>query len=566
MINTFHKKAFPPLLSLFIGGVFLLVSLSSYSGPTYLLDEIGYLDNAAFIAGNRLDGASSYHMGYSVFLTPAFLIFSDPLSVWKGALVINAILWAGSFYLLNIFLQKISANVSLKKRLLVILVCAFYPAWMTMSGYAFPTPAFVFVYMLTIIFLLKWNQNRSWSIIPHSLSVGFLFWIHPTGVVVAISSIIAVGLIGFKKKTYASMIINLLIISVLILVYKKRIQPLFINSMTPEGYKPRLHYPSIFVFIKNFIDFSFLINQFVFKFIGRIAYLIVGSFSIAFFGFADTVKKVYKDLKKQKSRLLIKRMTVFVYTSLSLLGTVVIIGRGDGRRIDYWIYGRYVEPVLLPILASGFLSLWRPTYWKSKYLVFLSGLVLTSGISLEIIAIRIAFNNLINIPAFWPLIIANRGSFFLDWMTIGALGILILYLIRKVNLHLIFPFLMIIWIASSIIIQRNWHRNMFANYSAPSSIVGMIRSNFPKGSCIGFDPKVPNSPYHKERYNLYSFYFFDYRYRRMTPKEWKNQCDGPLLTFNPEVFKNDADVNIVTREVKSNLFIVVKNNKNINIP
>ena len=79
------------LVALIIGIIYFVVNLD-VSGPAYQQDEIGYLVNGAFFAGHVIDGFSSYHAGYSILLAPLFAIFDDPGLIWKGVLLVNALL------------------------------------------------------------------------------------------------------------------------------------------------------------------------------------------------------------------------------------------------------------------------------------------------------------------------------------------------------------------------------------------------------------------------------------------------------------------------------------------
>lgn len=78
-----------------IGIMPLLYLLCSwvFTGPTYLQDEIGYLTKAAFLAGHTIDGPSSYNLGYSIFLSPLFVMFSSTVLIWKGIMAINTLFW-----------------------------------------------------------------------------------------------------------------------------------------------------------------------------------------------------------------------------------------------------------------------------------------------------------------------------------------------------------------------------------------------------------------------------------------------------------------------------------------
>ncbi|UOV06582.1 hypothetical protein MUU75_08165 [Pseudoxanthomonas mexicana] len=91
-----------PELGVF-AGILLLTAIVFYAatawvaGPAYLADEIGYLTNGAFIAGHFVSSASSYHAGYSFLLAPLFYFLDDPRVVWRGVLIINAVMWGVSW-------------------------------------------------------------------------------------------------------------------------------------------------------------------------------------------------------------------------------------------------------------------------------------------------------------------------------------------------------------------------------------------------------------------------------------------------------------------------------------
>ena len=558
-----HNKTSNPLW-LYLVSIGISISYwtisKSYSGPAYLADEIGYLTNAAFLTGHKIDGASSYHAGYSLFLTPLFALFSNPIHVWQGVMVVNALLFGFSFYLLGYLINKLLPEVTEQERILALITSAVYPAWVTMSGYAFASPGIVFVYMLSVLTLLRWQCNSLWSIIPHSLCVGFLYWVHPTGLVIALASILVVTLSILKTKDFRPLVLHIILTGLLAVLYKKGIHHWLTISMTPEGYQPRLHYPSFSSFFKHFLDIHFLYKHFIPKLMGHLSYLAIGSFGIVTSFIVTVVVIAFQYLssfKNSREMNLTIQVTIYTFLTLSVIGLVIVSSANRGGGIHYWIYGRYVEGALLPVLALGFIKTWR---FKWNFLAIL--FVIASGIVLDIITTSKTWCNLVNIPAFWPLSLLPDGHF-LPWMCVGAVGIMAISIINKIeNNRRIAAFIMsIAWIACGVT-QYKWHHKILNGYSAPSAFVKIIRLNFPKGSCIGFDSQMFKSLslYQRERYNLYLFYFFNYRYRRMSPKEWLAQCNGPMLTYNPSVFLGVSEAKIIAREVKSGLYLVVRTN------
>ena len=117
-----------------------------HSGPT-ISDESGYLSKAALLGGHAVDGASPYYGGYSLFLAPAFAFFNTTEVVWSAILVVNAFFCFGSFFLLNRLISIWNPNISEPDRFCALLVSTLYPEWIVMSGYAYATPAIVFVFL-----------------------------------------------------------------------------------------------------------------------------------------------------------------------------------------------------------------------------------------------------------------------------------------------------------------------------------------------------------------------------------------------------------------------------------
>ena len=243
-----------------------------FGGPAYQQDEIGYLVNAAFLAGYVVDGFSSYHAGYSIFLAPLFILLNGPDEVWKGVQVVNAPFWVGSFYLLDAVIKKGLPSVALPRRVLAIAVSAMYPAWLVMAGYAFSQSAFVFFFTASTLALFSWRPERSSSVLLHTALVGFLFWIYPTavGVIAALTIVVALG--SWMSGRYRSLLLHLALVLVLVIVYKLGLQVWMMKQMTPEGYDAREHYPSLAVILSSATGAKFWRDWFLVIF-GQFAYL-----------------------------------------------------------------------------------------------------------------------------------------------------------------------------------------------------------------------------------------------------------------------------------------------------
>jgi hypothetical protein len=216
----------------------------------------------------------------------------------------------------------------------------------------------------------------------------------------------------------------------------------------------------------------------------------------------------------------------------------------------FWIYGRYLDGAILPVLAIG-LTVFRPDLRLALAAVFVAavGLLLTmmvpSGVE----------HDISDTVAFWPQYL-SRGAGFFTWMLLGAMAVAaVAQFGRRLAVAL-----MAASLALSIYHQGVWHHWFLTELSAPSPLVETIRSTIPRGTCVGVDPTLPAQAtlLQATRYRLHSFYLFDYGYRRMSPTEWLEQCNGPYLTYDGPDLEKIGNVRQVAHDPKSGLRLVQK--------
>lgn len=531
-----------------------------FDAPAYQQDEIGYLINGAFLAGFVVDGYSSYHAGYSLFLAPLFLIANDPEAIWYGLQVINSLFWGGSFYLLDVFIQKTFPFTNLRRRIVVILICAIYPSWIVIAGYGFSQSVFIFFYITSALALMKWKPEEPSSVLPHTLLIGFLFWIHPTAAGVIVASIAAIFYGCWKKYSYQSLLLHFILILVMAAVYKLGIQVWMMREMTPDGYEVRSHYPSTASLLASLTKVKFWGDFFV-LILGQLSYLLIATFGAIFIGISFLIKSIYQNWLACFNKLKLEDQIdpiVSIYLLISLLGLLVITAlsfssqaHGPGS-LDEWFYGRYVEGVMLPILAISIAG-WKAQGLK-QVLFVATGIVLVGALIQALFSDN--YLNLVNILSFWPQVLAPKESV-MYWFLLGAIGVTgCLTFYKPVS------FLMIV-ISAIFTIQahQQWHENILKDYSKPTQLIDFVRLNFSKGECVGFDPYLPpgSTLQEAERVRLYSYYLYDYKYQRMSFSQWEEQCNGPFFTYDTSILSNSHNVRLAGIEPRTGLRLFVKN-------
>lgn len=524
-----------------------------FGGPAYLADEVGYLSNAAFIAGHASHGGSSYYAGYSLAIAPLFLLFSDPGKVWTGVLALNALMWTSALFLVSGLLERFHAGTPLWKRVLVLVVMALYPAYIAMSGYAF-SQSMVALLFATAIATLTWLRvQQASSVLPHAVTVGYLCSVHPVGFAVAAASLLVMAALAWRTRRWATLTVALVIIGGSAGVYHLLIHPWLVVQMTPTGAPAALHYPSL----SSMLRLEQLRQQALILLgmsLGQLCYIVLATFGFVGLGLVYALQNGWSALGRVKQDahavpaaavLLVAALTLFGIIAESALASALATGPD---RVDQWIYGRYLEPVVMLLLGLGLLSPARKGWVLSwALLTVLVGVLLVHVVKMD------GDLYVMNVPALWPRY-TNWATEPMGWFLLGAGGIVFAALINRMLAMLLMMGIYVSCLPS----QHEWHSRILSLNSNPSDLTEFIATNYSPGQCVGFDVTSSAAlPVNRqERANLYSFYLFDSPLLRLTPAQWLAQCEGPLLTFDSTL--KLPGTQYVGREKASKLYVLVK--------
>jgi hypothetical protein len=184
--------------------VFLhLLSGLQMEQPLVLADELGYLGNARYLAGAShlpvMRDSQFYHFGYSLILMPAFWLLTDPVSIYRAAMVINALLMSALFFpvysILSSFLE-----VPKRTAIWISFACSLYPSLMLYSNFAWAENAFIPFYALTVALVGRYLRSKSWrDAILFGCCAGFLYTIHPRALPVVVIIVVYLLLLATLK-------------------------------------------------------------------------------------------------------------------------------------------------------------------------------------------------------------------------------------------------------------------------------------------------------------------------------------------------------------------------------
>ncbi len=405
--------------------------------PTIMADELGYLGIARYLSNVAhipdLRESTFYHFGYSLFLLPAYWLFSDPLLTYKAAIFINALL-TSTLYLALYYILSVFFALSRKVALVISFTTCLYPAYMMQANIAWSENAFIPFYAILIATFGLYIKYRSFRYaVLFGFVTAFLYAIHPRALpILPIVVIFLLFLAGLKILPMIKTLMSISMIGCLFIMTR-----LIINHLKAAGWGNAGEFSSI-TLASRLLPSAELKNLLL-RALGQILYLCQATYGLFLIGTiwmcwyigkkiaATTLRKAIHD--EEVLILLFVLFTSFgIFTASS---TLKLYGIGG----DDYIYGRYNE---------GFLAIYISFALMGLFIVKLDTRQLLYGI-LSVAAVILVSTLLIMIESSPALLVANVNAvnvfgIYPFFRTIGTLN---LYTISLLTLML---FIIIVWI------------------------------------------------------------------------------------------------------------------------
>lgn len=328
--------------------------ISKSYGFYFPADEFGYWSYAAGLAGYDWSDIASlgsyYSYGYSLILLPVFLIFKDGVIAYRAAMVVNIALLAVCFFIL----QKMG-------RTFYAAAAVFYPTWLFYAGTTFAEILLVTLYLTTCMLLLKYLQTDNKRYMALMLAAMFyMYLVHLRAIGVLVSGTAVLLLYNIRKYSIRKYIMRnggrkvrsvlvpaaaaavILAVGLLMGLFIKNYWTGMVYGDTADTLKNANDYAGQFEKIAYIFSIEGLKNLII-SVSGKILYLGLASYGIAYFGIIYAVRRV-----REK-----KYFPLFVLlTTVAALMICAIYTIRPGR-VDTLTYGRYHEYVMPVLLMMG---------------------------------------------------------------------------------------------------------------------------------------------------------------------------------------------------------------------
>ena len=319
--------------------------------PIIQPDELGYLQNARFLARGGPRSETEYYPGFSLLLVPLWWITTNPSFAFRGALVIEALLAGVGAVLWWRMTALLAPTLQGWRRALVVLLTLAYPSALLYGNFALAEVTFAVVFAAVVLLAGQaFTTARPVWCAALGLSSGALALVHPRGFAVMVAvGIFGLVLLGVRRlAAFGSLVVGMAaggaVTRWLVTVTKGKVAPSF------GAYRP----DSV---ISKSLSLHGMLTLFS-ELAGQLWYLSLATFGLVPLALLLGGKALARVIKGERTSWIVAQ----AFATLSFLGVWALssLFMNLGDRADKLIYGRYNEGVIVPLLVIALADLLKP--------------------------------------------------------------------------------------------------------------------------------------------------------------------------------------------------------------
>lgn len=401
------------------------------TGPVVVADEVGYLTNARVLAGGvpgQMSTAPFYRGGYSLLVAPLLAADGNPATSYQLVLVLNAVLAASLAPLLYLLLTR-CFEVPARSAVWPALAAAAYPSVTIYTQLALTENLLLPLVVLWLVCfgnLLEARTMRrrlTWGGAT-SFCAAFLWAVHGRMIVAIGLTVVAfLALLITRRPTARAALLGLAIMAAGVAAV--HLLDHFLVTRNYGGQQPdeagqRLstldNASGVFAFLRNLV--------------GQTWYLMVASLGVTVAAGVAAGSSLLENLRRRRATSSDLLITVMLLTTLGLL-VVSALSFPDVERPDMFIYGRYTEVALPPLLAVALVVL----AGEKRRARTIPAVIVLVGVTVAAISLRVAVHppraanrlNVASLPfvtfGLGPAILAGAGV--VAALVLTGLGLLV---------------------------------------------------------------------------------------------------------------------------------------------
>ena len=344
-----------------------------------LVDEYGYLANAAYLSGKDWGWFTNmyYGYGYSLLLVPVFWVAKTGMQVIKGAVLINTMCLIFSFWVQIALMSKVFHKWNKNVIIFIAFVISFYPY--LISGNMKVTCECLLTFMIWLCGLLIYQAvtTEKWYYFAMAgVALAYTFFVHTRAFVFITAFCLFVMVMLLQKKIGWK---NLLILVVFAgaffalgyLLKNHIIDAIYSHELIPSkitqnvGETVQKVEQASKVKVGNTLSAKYVIKKLLltlkrfkpihmYSFICKSLYLFAGTAGMFHVGVYVTLKDFFVELKETK-RIGAENALKMMYAIAACVMAFALTVNSPGHYDDasYFFYGRYYEYLLGPMIFIG---------------------------------------------------------------------------------------------------------------------------------------------------------------------------------------------------------------------
>ncbi|MBE7560068.1 hypothetical protein HS125_14470 [bacterium] len=329
--------------------------------PLVYGDEACYIGNARLLAGtgvpiNVVTGPARW--GHSIFLTPAYVLFSDPYTAYRASLFIGGLMISLCLPMLYHMATRWFDAPPRVAALASLLTCL-YPSFLVTSNTLYTMTSFAPAFLLSVIALGRLVETgRRSDAMAFVVFVALLFAIHSRAAVLIPLALLLFVALWRTGRLSTRIALQCLLAVVIVALFIEAIERVFDGAAKIYAEKTA---KSLSRNLGRVLPL--LSTEHFFPFLGTVAghlwYLFACSYLVFAAGLVAALRLLFGAPDESAPQHVRVRRWVLVYIVASfvlILLTSATFLHGGGRG-DTVYYGRHSESVIAPVLLLGFLAL-----------------------------------------------------------------------------------------------------------------------------------------------------------------------------------------------------------------
>lgn len=369
--------------SLFV--VILLLCFCGYNisrsyGFVLFPDEFGYWAYASMLTGydwsDIVSLGSYYSYGYSLILFPIFVLCKNAVIAYRMAIAVNFILLGVCFFIWKKLIEKLFEHIGEKRKTFYAAIAVFYPSWLFYGRITLAEIVIVTLYAAICLLLYDYLEyNRMSTLIILVLALVYIHFVHMRTIAVLIACVITLVIYYAMKKNRIKQCITFLGLIAIIFLLGYGLKEWITGNIYAESDSVNVN---DYAGQKGKIAYIFTeegVRNLIVSVAGKVLYLGIASFGLAYFGMWNVVKNVIEGVKTWKEK---KELTTdkwfCLFVLLATAGAVMVnaIYTIHPGRVDALTYGRYHEYIMPILIVLGLIEISENSKVYRKLVAFLT--------------------------------------------------------------------------------------------------------------------------------------------------------------------------------------------------